>query len=215
MTDATTLLAQFHRLSDPSSDPDAALRAKLRAFFRDFLRSKRPGRGTEAEATERLTEAARRDPQEWPPDPSRLAQLLLEVANDPERLPPLSRPAQLVWLAGGNWSAKVICAALYAEFHGITVDEAEAAAEEALAYSAAYLRPMVDVFAAWAGVERRRGRPGHELTFDTCCAELGVPEGRIDEQAFRFDRLKQVANPDLREATLAALLKATGPSGEA
>lgn len=214
MTDATALLAQFHRLLDPASDPDAALRVKLRAFYQDYLRSKRPERGTEAEATERLIEAARRDPEAWPQDQSRLTQLLFEVANDPERLPPsLSRPAQLVWLASGCWSGEVIWAALEREFPDI--DEVEAAVDEVMAYYAPYFRPMAEVFKAWVEVERRRGRAEHELTLDICCAELGVPEGRIDEEGFRFDRLKQVANPELREATLTALLKATGTSGEA
>jgi hypothetical protein len=65
------------------------------------------------------------------------------------------------------------------------------------------------VLSAWGSIEKARGRPEAELVFGVCMRELGVIVDRDDGgQALDFNKLKDVADPEMRKAVLGAAWKA-------
>jgi len=203
---ADDLVNHFRALHAPEADPERALRERLRAFVRDYLREQGTKGATVKAMQQRLMEAKLRAPQDWPQSKDVLARLLRDCVG-PDRLPPLMPAAQMVWLGTEcGYENETIGAAIFRLFPAMTPDDAAGAYREA----AEYFREEVErlkvesaVFHAWTNIERARGRSENELVFGNFCHELDIvtPDRRID-----FARLKDVADPEMREATLAALL---------
>jgi hypothetical protein len=210
--EARALLEQFRRMIDPASDPEAAIRDKLKVFMRAWLDAKGSEGGHVNEGKRLLIEAAERDPRHWHASPDRLRLLWSEIFDGPERLPPLSPPAQLVWLGlERRHPNEIIDQALFRQFPRLTPDDRVAAYRESTAYSkkeAMQAAMEAGVLNAWAEVHRARGRAESELIFGTCVEELGLIEERGGGQYLNFNNLRHVADPELRHATLAAAWKA-------
>jgi hypothetical protein len=90
-------------------------------------------------------------------------------------------------------------------------DKSEILKEVAAYFRRDELRSAVTaaVLRAWGDIERAKDRPEAELRWPTCAAELGILEARADGgQSVNFNKLKLVADPELRRAALAAAWKA-------
>lgn len=203
---ADDLVQQFHRLLEPTRDPDHDLRKQLRGFFREYLNSKGSEGVRLSEAEERLREARRRNPKQWPEELTKLLRLLREAVHDPSNLPPLSPRAQLMWLGiEGGYSSDTIDAAIFIVFPATIPPDMIAAWQETrdhLHKDARAHRVHLAAFKAWADLEMSRGRPEGECLHGNFLSELDliVPGTRRIE----LERLKQVADPEMRHATLAA-----------
>ena len=195
---------------DPSVDP---IRTKMRQLFVDYLDSKGSAGGTVDEGLAALNEAVARDPQSWPVPADRREALWRNTWRVLDaKLPPLARPAQLVWLGTeAGYDNAIIDAALAQEFPMFTpFDEAKAYRETAayMQYEGIGLAMQSAIFNAWAELERAKGRPEDELRWRECADALGIVEQRDGGQYLNFNKLKDVADPELRRAVLGAAWKA-------
>lgn len=203
---ADDLVQQFHRLLEPTRDPDNVLRQRLRGFFREYLNSKGSEGGRLSEAEEHLREARRRDPKQWPEKLTKLLRLLHEAVHDPAKLPALSPRAQLMWLGTeGDYPNDAIDAAVFIAFPTTTPPDMVSAWREAVDHfqeESRAQRIQLAAFKAWADLEMSRGRPEGECLYGNFLSELDliVPGTRRIE----LERLKRVADPEMRHATLAA-----------
>jgi hypothetical protein len=213
MTDDDTpagLLELFHWLEDPSIHPT---RTKIREFSVDYIHSKGSEGGDVEEGLTAFCEAVLRDPESWPVPHDRLQALWRETWRLPDHLPPLARPAQLVWLGIEiDYDEKIIDAALYHEFRPFTpVDDAKAwrEASDHFKREATAKAITAAIFQAWHDIEKAKGRPEGELLFGDCIAALGIVTKRDDgSQYLDFNKLKDIVDPELRRAVVGAAWKA-------
>jgi hypothetical protein len=207
----TVLLDQFHWMADPSVDP---IRTRMHEFFVDYLHSKGRDGASIEEGLATFNEAVARDPKGWPAPPDRLEALWRNAWRVlGAKLPPLARPAQLVWLATeAGYDNAIIDAALAQEFRTFTPFDAAKAYREAGAHmqrEATGLAMTGAIFQAWADIEKAKGRLEDELLWGNCADDLGIVEERDDgSQYLNFNRLKDIADPELRRAVLGAAWKA-------
>jgi hypothetical protein len=64
------------------------------------------------------------------------------------------------------------------------------------------------VFRAWCDLENARGGPEDELVFSQFCTELSLIEERDGETYLNFERLYELADLEMRRATLTVAQKA-------
>jgi hypothetical protein len=64
------------------------------------------------------------------------------------------------------------------------------------------------MFRAWADLEKAKGRPEEELLWGACVEALGIVEQRDGGQYLNFNKLKDIADPELRQAVIGAAWKA-------
>ena len=108
----------------------------LDEFFVDYLHSKGRDGASINEGLAAFNEAVARDPQSWPVPPDRLEALWRNTWRVlGAKLPPLARPAQLVWLGTeAGYDNAIIDAALAQEFRTFTPFDAAKAYREAGAH---------------------------------------------------------------------------------
>jgi hypothetical protein len=137
------------------------------------------------------------------------------VFDCPDALPPLSPRAQLVWLGfEAHDDAGIISAALDRLFPGTSPADVAAAHQEAADHFQAAAHGQLVVaaaFRAWHAIETRRGRAADELRMGAFIYELDL----LDHGRVELDRLKRVADPELRKATIAAVRQAVQQDEEA
>jgi hypothetical protein len=212
----TAFLEHFRWMADPSVDP---IRTKIRQFFVDYLDSKGSSGATIDEGLSAFNEAVARDPQSWPVPDDRLQALWRDTTRVLNKLPPLARPAQLVWLGfEAGHDDEIIDAALVHEFPLFTPFDIEQAYRETADYmrrEATGSAIAAAIFQVWTDIEKAKGRPEGELVFGNCIAELGIVEERDDGSEYvNFNKLKHIADPELRRATLGAAWRAHEEAGE-
>ncbi len=129
------------------------------------------------------------------------------------KLPSLTRPAQLAWLGFEvGYDTEIIEAALYHEFPRLTpTDVARVYGETATYMQRDFLGTLIEsaIFSAWADREKAKGRPEEELVWGQCAAALSIVEQWDDgSQYLNFNKLRDIADPKLRQAVIGAAWKA-------
>ena len=206
----TRLLEQFRWMENPSCDP---IRTKMRQFFVGYVHSKGSEGANIEEIGAAFNQTVSRDPESWPAPADQLQTLWRDTTCVTDKLPPLTRPAQLVWLGiEAGYDKEVIDAALFHEFPLFTPHDMAKAYGEAAAHMQRErnsLAMQAAVFDAWAEIEKAKGRPENELRFGECVDALGIVEKRDDGSSYlNFNKLKDIADPQLRRAVLGAAWKA-------